>query len=85
LRSCGTLGHSHAVSSPTRCIPEAATDAKIEAIIAFGRQLIAAPGGRTATSDEQIVAIIGLVSLQLVTGGFNRVANLDDPRAVALA
>jgi hypothetical protein len=56
-------------------------------MVAFGQQLIAAPGEVTnaridelrshGDSDEQIAEVIGLVSLQLPTGGFNLVAGIE--------
>jgi uncharacterized peroxidase-related enzyme len=64
-----------------------ATDAKIAAMVAFGQQLIAAPSEVSdqqidelrgfGYSDEQIAEVVGLVSLQLLTGAFNLVAGID--------
>lgn len=63
-----------------------ATDAKIAAMVAFGQQLIAAPSEVSdqqidelrafGYSDEQIAEVVGLVSLQLLTGAFNLVAGI---------
>ena len=63
-----------------------ATDLRIAAIVAFGQQVIAAPAEVSdeqvdelrgySYSDEQIAEVVGLVSLQLLTGGFNLVAGL---------
>jgi uncharacterized peroxidase-related enzyme len=66
-----------------------ATDSRIAAIVAFSQQVIAAPSevsdeqidGLRALgySDEQIIEVVGLVSLQLLTGGFNLVAGIHAP------
>jgi AhpD family alkylhydroperoxidase len=63
-----------------------ATDPKIAAIVAFGQQVIAAPAEITdeqvgelrelGYTDEQIAEVVGLVSLQLLTGAFNLVAGI---------
>jgi len=65
-----------------------ATDPKVAAMVAFGQQVIAAPAEVTDAqvdelrafgySDEQIAEVVGLVSLQLLTGGFNLVAGIDE-------
>jgi hypothetical protein len=70
-----------------------ATDAKIAAVVAFGQELIAAPGEVTDAhldelrghgfSDEQIAEVIGLLSLQLLPGGFNLVAGIEPAPADA--
>ena len=56
------------------------------AIVAFGQQVIAAPAEVTdeqvgdlrelGYTDEQIAEVVGLVSLQLLTGAFNLVAGI---------
>jgi uncharacterized peroxidase-related enzyme len=63
-----------------------ATDPRIAAMVAFGQQVIAAPAEVTdeqvdelralGYSDEQIAEVVGLVSLQLLTGVFNLVAGI---------
>jgi uncharacterized peroxidase-related enzyme len=63
-----------------------ATDPKIAAIVAFGQQVIAAPAEITdeqfgelrefGYTEEQIAEVVGLVSLQLLTGAFNLVAGI---------
>lgn len=63
-----------------------ATDPRVAAIVAFGQQVIAAPAEvndeqidelhALGYSDEQISEVVGLVSLQLLTGAFNLVAGL---------
>ena len=63
-----------------------ATDPKVAAMVAFGQQVIAAPSEVTdeqfdelrelGYSDEQIAEVVGLVSLQLLTGAFNLVAGI---------
>ena len=63
-----------------------ATDAKTAAIVAFGQQVIAAPSEVTDEDvqnlktlgwrDEQIADVVGLVALNLLTGGFNLVAGI---------
>ena len=63
-----------------------ATDAKTAAIVAFGQQIIAAPSEVTDADvanlkalgwrDEQIADVVGLVALNLLTGGFNLVAGI---------
>ena len=63
-----------------------ATDPKVAAIVAFGQQVIAAPAEVTdeqvdelrelGYTDEQIAEVVGLVSLQLLTGAFNLVAGI---------
>jgi AhpD family alkylhydroperoxidase len=47
-----------------------ATDPKISALVAYGQQLIAAPG-------EQIAEVVALVALQMLTGAFNLVAGIE--------
>ena len=64
-----------------------ATDPKMAAIVAYGQQIIAAPGEVTDTqieqlrahgyTDEQIAEVVGLVALQLLTGAFNLVAGIE--------
>ena len=66
-----------------------ATDPAIAAIVAFGQQVIAAPAEITDEQidelrdvgyrDEQIAEVVGLVALQLLTGGFNLVAGIHPP------
>ena len=63
-----------------------ATDPKVAAMVAFGQQVIAAPAETTdeqvdelrdlGYTDEQIAEVVGLVSLQLLTGAFNLVAGI---------
>jgi uncharacterized peroxidase-related enzyme len=63
-----------------------ATDPKMAAMVAFGQQVIAAPAEVTdeqidelrehGYTDEQIAEVVGLVSLQLLTGAFNLVAGI---------
>lgn len=70
-----------------------ATDAKTAAIVAFGQQVIAAPSEVTDEDvqdlkalgwrDEQIADVVGLVALNLLTGGFNLVAGIH-PAAKAV-
>jgi uncharacterized peroxidase-related enzyme len=64
-----------------------ATDPKVAAMVAFGQQVIVAPGEVTDVqidalrahgySDEQIAEVVGLVALQLLTGGLNLVAGIE--------
>ena len=64
-----------------------ATDPKIAALVAYGQQLIAAPGEVTDAqvaglreygyTDEQIGEVVALVALQFLTGAFNLVAGLE--------
>ncbi len=64
-----------------------ATDPKIAAMVAFGQQVIAGPGDVTDAqidelhghgyTDEQIAEVVGLVALQLLTGGLNLVAGIE--------
>jgi AhpD family alkylhydroperoxidase len=64
-----------------------ATDPKVAALVAYGQQLIAAPGEVTdeqvtglreyGYSDEQIAEVVALVALQLLTGAFNLVAGIE--------
>jgi len=64
-----------------------ATDPNVAAMVAFGQQVIAAPGDVTdeqiddlrgrGYTDEQIAEVIGLVSLQLLTGALNLVAGIE--------
>jgi len=63
-----------------------AADARIAAMVAFGQQVVAAPAEVTdeqvgelrelGYTDEQIAEVVGLVSLQMLTGGFNLVAGI---------
>jgi uncharacterized peroxidase-related enzyme len=72
-----------------------ATEPKVAAIVAFGQQVIAAPAEVTdeqieglrehGYSDEQIAEVVGLVSLQLLTGAFNLVAGIHAPTAATSA
>jgi uncharacterized peroxidase-related enzyme len=62
-----------------------ATDPGIASIVAFGQQVIAAPAEisdveRLRTHgyrDEQILEVVGIVSLMLLTGAFNLVAGIE--------
>jgi uncharacterized peroxidase-related enzyme len=64
-----------------------ATDPKIAAIVALGQQVIAGPRDVTdeqidelrnhGYTDEQIAEVVGLVALQLLTGGLNLVAGIE--------
>jgi AhpD family alkylhydroperoxidase len=64
-----------------------ATEPGVAAIVAFGRELIAGPGGIGAArvaelrshgyGDEQIAEVVGLVALQQLTGSFNLVAGIE--------
>jgi uncharacterized peroxidase-related enzyme len=64
-----------------------ATDPKVAAMVAFGQQVIAGPGDVTDAqidelrghgyADEQIAEVVGLVALQLLTGGLNLVAGIE--------
>jgi uncharacterized peroxidase-related enzyme len=66
-----------------------ATDQRVAAMVAFGQQVIAAPAEikdeqidelrALDYSDEQIAEVVGLVSLQFLTGAFNLVAGIDTP------
>jgi uncharacterized peroxidase-related enzyme len=66
-----------------------ATDPAVAAIVAFGQQVIAAPAEISDEEidelrafgyrDEQIAEVVGLVSLQLLTGAFNLVAGIHAP------
>jgi AhpD family alkylhydroperoxidase len=70
------------------------SDPAIAAIVAFSQQVLAAPAEIGDTDferlheqgyrDEQIAEVVGLVSLQLLTGAFNLVAGIHAP-AEALA
>ena len=63
-----------------------AHDPKVAAIVAFGQQVVAAPNEvsdaqiedlrERGYTDEQIAEVVGLVSLQLMTGAFNLVAGI---------
>jgi uncharacterized peroxidase-related enzyme len=63
-----------------------ATDPKAAALIAFGQQVVAAPAEITDVqidelrahgyTDEQLAEVVGLVSLQFLTGAFNLVAGI---------
>jgi AhpD family alkylhydroperoxidase len=69
------------------------TDPKVAAIVAFGQQVIAAPAEVTDAQvdelrafgyrDEQIAEVVGMVSLQLLTGGFNLDPEHEPPRGRA--
>ena len=72
-----------------------AADPRIAAIVAFGQQVIAAPAevdddqidrlrGHGYT-DEQIAEVVGLVSLQLLTGAFNLTASIHPPTVASPA
>jgi AhpD family alkylhydroperoxidase len=64
-----------------------ATEPKVAVMVAYGRQLIAAPGDvgdeqlaelrDHGYSDEQIAEVVGLVALQQLTGAFNLVAGIE--------
>jgi uncharacterized peroxidase-related enzyme len=64
-----------------------ASDRKVAAMVAFGQQVIAGPGDVTDAqidelhghgyTDEQIAEVVGLVALQLLTGGLNLVAGIE--------
>jgi alkylhydroperoxidase family enzyme len=64
----------------------AATDPRIAGMVAFGQRVIAAPAEVTdeqvdelrqvGYTDEQIAEVVGLVSLQLLTGAFNLVSGI---------
>jgi uncharacterized peroxidase-related enzyme len=66
-----------------------ATDPKVAAMVAFGQQVIAFPAEVTdeqlaelralGYTDEQIAEVVGLVSLQMLTGAFNLVAGIHSP------
>ena len=66
-----------------------ATDAKVAAIVAFALLVVAAPseiqdGDVNALRDhgyrdEQIADVVGLVALNVLTGGFNLVAGIEPP------
>lgn len=72
-----------------------ATDPKVAAIVAFGQQVIAAPSEVSdeqidelralGYSDEQLAEVVGLVSLQLLTGAFNLVAGIHPPATTRAA
>ena len=72
-----------------------ATDPKVAAMVAYGQQLIAAPGEVTDAqidelrahgyTDEQITEVVGLVSVQLLTGGLNLVAGIHPPTTASTA
>jgi uncharacterized peroxidase-related enzyme len=63
-----------------------AIDPKVAAMVAFGQQVLAAPAEVTdeqidelralGYTDEQVAEVVGLVSLQLLTGAFNLVAGI---------
>ena len=63
-----------------------ATHPKVAAMVAFGQQVFAAPSEVTdeqvaelrelGYTDEQIAEVVGLVSLQMLTGAFNLVAGI---------
>ena len=64
-----------------------ATDPKVAALVAYGQQLIAAPGEVTDAqvdglraygyTNEQIAEVVALVALQQLTGSFNLVAGIE--------
>jgi uncharacterized peroxidase-related enzyme len=64
-----------------------ATDATVAAMVAFAQQVLVAPKEVTDAqldelralgySDEQITEVVGLVSLQLLTGALNLVAGIE--------
>ncbi len=64
-----------------------ATDPKIAALVAYGQQLIAAPGEvsdaqvaglrELGYSNEPIAEVVALVALQVLTGTFNLVAGIE--------
>jgi AhpD family alkylhydroperoxidase len=70
------------------------SDPAIAAIVAFAQRVLAAPAKigdaeferlhELGYSDEQIAEVVGLVSLQLLTGAFNLLAGIHAP-AEALA
>ena len=72
-----------------------ATEPAVAAIVAFAQQIIASPGEVTdeqvqdlrehGYSDEQIVEVVGLVSLQFLTGAFNLVAGTHLPATARTA
>jgi alkylhydroperoxidase family enzyme len=72
-----------------------ATDPKIAAIVAFGQQVIADPAEVTdeqfdellglGYTQEQIAEVIGLVSLQMLTGAFNLDAGIDSTTTAGTA
>jgi uncharacterized peroxidase-related enzyme len=63
-----------------------AKEPKVAAMVSFGQQVLAAPAEVTnehlealrahGYTDEQIAEVVGLVSLQLLTGAFNLVAGI---------
>lgn len=63
-----------------------ASDARTAAMVAFGRQIVAAPSEvadadvenlkALGWDDEQIAEVVGLVALNLMTGSFNLVAGI---------
>jgi uncharacterized peroxidase-related enzyme len=66
-----------------------ASDPKVAAMVAYALQVHVAPADVTdeqlaelrdlGYSDEQIAEVVGLVSLQLMTGAFNLVAGIHPP------
>jgi uncharacterized peroxidase-related enzyme len=72
-----------------------ATDPRIAAIVAFGQQIIAAPAEVSdeqvdtlrghGYTDEQIAEVVGLVSLQFLTGAFNLVSGIHPATPVGAA
>ena len=72
-----------------------ATEPKVAAIVAFAQQVLAAPAEVTdeqveelrslGYTDEQIAEVVGLVSLQLLTGAFNLVAGIHPSTTVRSA
>ena len=63
-----------------------ATDVKVAALVGSGQQVLAAPAEITDADvdglkalgwrDEQIADVVGLIALNLLTGGFNLVAGI---------
>ena len=84
-RAAGELGLSELDIELAR--QGTATDPKVAALVAYGQQLIAAPGEVTdeqvtglreyGYTDEQIAEVVALVALQLLTGAFNLVAGIE--------
>lgn len=70
-----------------------ATDPRIAALVAFGQQVIAAPSEiddaqvdelrALGYSDEQLAEVVGLASLQLLTGAFNLLAGLEPGASIS--
>jgi alkylhydroperoxidase family enzyme len=72
-----------------------ATDPKVATIVAFAQQVLAAPAEISdeqidelrslGYTGEQIAEVVGLVSLQLLTGAFNLVAGIHPSPSVRSA